>query len=297
MQIMVAKTQYRLTPGDLETVLSLARGGTLAAAAERLGVDSSTVFRNLQRIERGAGQTLFERTRSGYLAGDMALELARHGERLESEIEAARSLLQVTPDQVSGQVSITTTDTILHGLVAPALSSLHALHPQLQFDLHAGNQPLNLTRRDADIAVRATRKPPEHLVGRHLGPIRVALYAPRKSRVRSLEDAIAGNLAWIAPDDALPDHPSVVWRRKHLPKIDPTYRVDSILSAAECVVLGMGVALLPLFLANTRPGLRQVSPEIAECTTELWLLAHPESRHLRRISTVLHHLAEHVRLA
>lgn len=293
---MSAKMQYRLTPGDLETVLALVRGNTLAAAGERLDVDSSTVFRNLKRIERGTGQILFERTRNGYLAGDMALELARHGERLESEIEAARSLLQVKPEQVSGQVSISTTDTILHGLVAPALGLLHERHPQLQFVLHAGNQPVNLTRRDADIAVRATRKPPEHLVGRHLGPIRVALYAPRNSRVHSLEDAISGHLPWIAPDDALPDHPSVVWRRKHLPKIDPTYRVDSILSAAECVCLGMGVALLPLFLANPRPDLRQVSPEIAECTTELWLLAHSESRHLRRISTVLHHLAEHIRL-
>jgi DNA-binding transcriptional LysR family regulator len=296
MQTLAAKTQYRLMPGDLETVLALVRGGTLAAAGERLGVDSSTVFRNLQRIERGAGQRLFERTRNGYLATDVALELARHGERLESEIEAARSLLQVIPGQVSGQVTITTTDTILHGLVAPALRSLHELHPRLLFDLRAGNQPVNLTRRDADIAVRATRKPPEHLVGRHLGPIRVALYAPRKSRVHSLEDAITGNLPWIAPDDALPDHPSVIWRRKHLPKINPIYRVDSILSAAECVSLGMGVALLPLFLANANSGLRQVSPELAECTTELWLLAHPESRHLRRISTVLHHLAEHVRL-
>src|ERR1700712_926114 len=118
---MPAKMQYRLTTADLETLLAVVRGGTLAAAGERLGVDSSTVFRNLQRIERGIGQTLFERTRSGYLAGDTALELARHAERLESEMEAARSLLQVTPEQVSGQVRITTTDTILHGLVAPVL--------------------------------------------------------------------------------------------------------------------------------------------------------------------------------
>jgi DNA-binding transcriptional LysR family regulator len=293
---MPAKMQYRLTTADLETLLAVVRGGTLAAAGERLGVDSSTVFRNLQRIERGIGQTLFERTRSGYLAGDTALELARHAERLESEIEAARSLLQVTPEQVSGQVRITTTDTILHGLVAPALKLLHDGHPQLRFELHAGNQPVSLTRRDADIAVRATRKPPEHLVGRHLGPIRVALFAPRKSRVRSLDDATAGMLPWIAPDDALPDHPSVIWRRKHFPKIVPSYQVDSILSAAECVALGLGVALLPLFLAEPRSDLRQVSAEIAECTTDLWLLAHPESRHLRRISTVLQHLAGHIQL-
>ena len=65
---MIAPSQYRMSPGDLETTLALVRGGTLATAGERLGVDASTVFRSLQRIERGLGRPLFERTRSGYLA-------------------------------------------------------------------------------------------------------------------------------------------------------------------------------------------------------------------------------------
>lgn len=296
---MTAKTQstpYRIGSADLETVLALVRAGTLAQAGERLGVDGSTVFRNLQRIERGLGQPLFERTRSGYLPGELALSLARHAERQESELEAARSLVQVRPDQVSGQVRITTTDTILHGLVAPSLKALRERHPLLDFDLDASNVPVNLGRRDADIAVRATREPPEHLVGRHLGPIRVALFAPRKSRLRSLDDAIERGAAWIAPDDALPDHPSVLWRRRHFPKITPAYRVSSILSAAECVALGLGVAVLPLFLAAPRADLRQVGPEIEECVTQLWLLTHPESRHLRRVATVLRHLAQDIRL-
>jgi DNA-binding transcriptional LysR family regulator len=289
-------TPYRIGSADLETVLALVRAGTLAQAGERLGVDGSTVFRNLQRIERGLGQPLFERTRSGYLPGELALGLARHAERQESELEAARSLVQVRPDQVSGQVRITTTDTILHGLVAPSLKALRARHPLLEFDLDASNVPVNLGRRDADIAVRATREPPEHLVGRPLGPIRVALFAPRTSRLRSLDDAIERGAAWIAPDDALPDHPSVLWRRRHFPKISPAYRVSSILSAAECVALGLGVAVLPLFLAAPRADLRQVGPEIEECVTQLWLLTHPESRHLRRVATVLQHLAQEIRL-
>jgi DNA-binding transcriptional LysR family regulator len=297
---MTAKTQsppYRLGSADLETLLALVRAGTLAQAGERLGVDGSTVFRNLQRIERGLGQALFERTRSGYLPGELALALARHAERQESELEAARSLVQTRPDQVSGQVRITTTDTILHALVAPSLNALRARHPLLDFDLDARNVPVNLGRRDADIAVRATREPPEHLVGRHLGPIRVALFAPRGSRLRSLDHAIERGIAWIAPDDALPDHPSVLWRRRHFPKISPAYRVSSILSAAECVALGLGVAVLPLFLAAPRADLRQVGAEIEECVTQLWLLTHPESRHLRRVATVFQHLAQEIRLA
>ncbi|HVL76880.1 MAG TPA: LysR family transcriptional regulator [Noviherbaspirillum sp.] len=292
---MNARTQYRLSSADLELLLALVRGGTLAAAGSRLGVDGSTVFRGLQRIERGLGKALFERTRSGYHAGELALELAQHAERLEAELEAARSRFQTTPEQVAGQVRITTTDTILHGLVAPALGSLRERHPLLEFELETSNELANLSRRDADIAVRAAHNPPEHLVGRSLGPIRVALFAPRKSRIRSLDEAVS-SAAWIAPDDALPDHPSVRWRRRHFPKITPVYRVSSILSAMECVELGLGVAVLPLFLAGPRRGVRQISDEIEESTTQLWLLSHPEGRYLRRVSTALEHLAGRIRL-
>jgi DNA-binding transcriptional LysR family regulator len=72
--------------------------------------------------------------------------------------------------------------------------------------------------------------------------------------------------------------------------------VSSILSAAECVALGLGVAVLPLFLAAPRADLRQVGPEIEECVTQLWLLTHPESRHLRRVATVLQYLAQEIHL-
>lgn len=292
---MNAKTQYKLSSADLELLLALVRGGTLAAAGSRLGVDGSTVFRSLQRMERGLGQALFERTRSGYHPSELARDLARHAERLETELDAARSHFQTRPEQVAGQVRITTTDTILHGLVAPALGPLRERHPLLSFELETSNELANLSRRDADIAVRAARNPPEHLVGSLLGPIRVALFAPRKSRFRSVEEA-AKEAAWIAPDDALPEHPSVRWRRRHYPKLSPVYRVSSIQSAMECVELGLGVAVLPLFLAAPRRGLRQVSEEIEECTTQLWLLSHPEGRHLRRVSTVLEHLRETIRL-
>ena len=73
---MNAKTQYDLSPTDLQAVLALQRGGNLAQAGERLGVDASTVFRTVQRIERGLGQTLFERSRTGYLPTELGQSLA-----------------------------------------------------------------------------------------------------------------------------------------------------------------------------------------------------------------------------
>ena len=289
---MIANTQYKMTSGDLEVTLALVRGGTLATAGERLGIDASTVFRSLQRIERGLGRPLFERTRSGYLATELATELAEHAEHMEVSLEAARSSVEAAPAKISGTVRITTTDTILHGLVAPALRSLQTVHPLLSYELHTGNELASLTRRDADIAVRATKRPPQHLLGKHIGPIRVALYAAKKGGVRKFTDVEAGKSDWIAPDDALPEHPSVVWRKRHFPKAAPRYRVNSILSVLELVALGLGVGIVPLFLADGRGDVVRLTEPLNECETELWLLTHPESRHLRRVGAVYSHLAQ-----
>lgn len=291
---MIAMTQYQISPGDLDVVLALVRGATLATAGERLGVDASTVFRSLQRIERGLGRPLFERTRSGYLATELASQLAAHAEQLEAALEGARACVESAPAQISGSVRITTTDTILHGLIAPALKTLHLQHPLLSYELHTGNELASLTRRDADIALRATKRPPQHLVGKRIGPIRVALYAAAKSKVRRFSDVEAGRADWIAPDDALPEHPSVLWRKRHFPKVVPRYRVNSILSVMELVALGLGVGIVPLFLASGRRDIVRLTDPLDESETELWLLTHPESRHLRRVGAVYTYLAENM---
>ena len=296
MQSTNAATQYKLSAADLEVVLALARTGTLAEAGERLSLDASTVFRTIQKVERGLGLRLFERSRAGYLPSELAQQLAGHGEQVEAQLEAARSVLQLQPEQVSGTVRITTTDTVLHGLVAPALKALQASHPLLGFDLHAGNELASLTRRDADIAVRATKRPPQHLVGKHIGPIRVALYAGKKGGINRFDDTVAAQASWVAPDDALPEHPSVVWRKKHFPKVVPRYRVNSILTVAELVAQGLGIGLLPVFLAQRRVDVVPLTAVLDECQTELWLLTHTESRHLRRVSAVYGYLSQNLLL-
>lgn len=191
-QSSIAQTQYRLTAADLETVLALTRGTTLAGAGARLGVDASTVFRGLQRLERKLGLPLFERTRSGYFPNEFATQFAVHAEELEVALESARSSIEQAPAQVAGTGCITTTDTVLHGLVAPALLALKKTHPLLNFELHTGNELASLTRRDADLAVRATKRPPPHLVGRKVGSIHVALYAAKQRGAPKWADVQAG---------------------------------------------------------------------------------------------------------
>ena len=297
MKTKLAKSQYTPNAADLETVLALTRGGTLAGAAERLGVDASTVFRNLQRIERGLGRSLFERTRGGMRASEIAAQWAEQAEQVESALEAARSALVSSAAQVSGRVRITTTDAVLHALLEPALAKIAREHPLLGFELHTGNELANLTRRDADIAVRATKRPAPHLIGRCLGAIRVAVYAAKRGPIRTLADATDARADWVSPDDALPEHPSVLWRKRRFPKIQPRWRVSSILMVEQFIARGLAVGVLPLFLADRRRAeLRALSEPLDEAETELWVLMHAEARHLRRVAAVYAALGEGVRL-
>jgi DNA-binding transcriptional LysR family regulator len=295
MKSTIAKMQYALTAPDLEVLLALVRGGTLAQAAARLSADASTVFRSVQRIEKSLGQRLFERSRQGYLPSEAMSEIARHAERIEAELEAARAAAMAPNSEVTGRVRITTTDSVLRGLVLPGLPALAAQHPQLQLELRSANELMSLTRRDADLALRATPKAPEHLIGRHLGPIRFVACGAKSLSPAQRRKALDQH-DWIAPDEAMPEHPSVRWRRKQLPKLAPRHLVDGIVSVVDAIKAGLGVGVVPLFMLDSEPQLVALSKALEGCESQLWLLAHPESRHLRRIAAVYQHFAQSIRL-
>ena len=294
---MNASVQRDIGATELALLLSLVRGGNLAAAAQLAGVDSSTVFRTVQRSEKSLGQRLFERSREGYRATELGQRLAEHAERIEAELEAARSLAQVREAAVNGLVRISTTDTLLNGLLLPSLHALRAAHPQLKLEIHARNELANLTQREADVALRATAKPPAHLVGRHLGPIRSAVFIARAAAPKRSRDIELANASWIAVDEALPEHPSVRWRRKHLPRVEPALRLNSVQAVFDAVRRGLGVGIAPLFLARGVDDVTAITPPLDECETQLWLLTHPESRHLRRIQAAADHIAQTVVLS
>jgi DNA-binding transcriptional LysR family regulator len=195
-------------------------------------------------------------------------------------------------------VRVTTVDAVLRGLVLPCLPALAREHPLLQLELRASNELLSLTKRDADLALRAlvpTSKPPDHLIGRRLGTMHFVVCAPKNwspaQRRRPLEQQ-----DWIAPDEGLPDHPTVRWRRRMLPRLVPRHAVENIVGVLDAVRAGLGVGMVPHFLLATEPGLVALTGPDADCHSSLWLLAHPESRHLRRIAAVYQHLADAIAL-
>lgn len=299
MKSNYAKTQSLLGLADLELLLALVRGRTLAGAAERLKLDASTVFRSIKRIEKDLGETLFERSRHGYLPNELACELAAHAERIESQLQEAREVALKSSGEPSGVLRITTTDTILHGLLLPVLARFSVAYPAIDLELIATNALANLSRRDADVAIRATRTPPEHLVGSRLGTLSSGVFASHSyiGLERNEQPFDLAQADWIALDESLADHPSVRWMRRHYPKLKPRYRCNSVLSVAGSVVSGLGIGIAPLFLLKDHPQVRLMEGPLAELETELWMLAHPDVRHLQRVKLLFDFLKANLSLA
>lgn len=296
MKTPYARMQSNLSLPDLELLLALIRGRTLLGAAERLKVDVSTVFRSIKRLEKELGEVLFDRGRQGYMPTELALELAIYAERIESQLHEAREAARKKGNEPAGVLRITTTDTVLHSVLLPSATGFARAYPEVELELIVSNTLANLSHRDADIAIRATRKPPEHLVGVKLGTLRAAVYAS-KDYLRSLPMATSiEDMEWVALDDSLPDHPSQKWCRQHYPKLKPRYRMNSVMSVAGAIVNGMGVGVAPLFLLEGNPQVQIVEGPLDELDTDLWALAHPDARHLQRVKVFFEFLRKNIRL-
>lgn len=290
-----AATHYQLDYPDLALILALVRGGSLARASALLKVDVSTVFRAVRRLEAALGQQLFDKSRAGYLPTSLAQALAQQAERAEQALEAARVGVEQGGEVISGTVRLTCTDSVLQGLLLPALARFMPAYPALAVELCTSNDFANLSRRDADIALRLTRTPPEHLVGRRLGAVSYRVCAS-DAYLKTLASVDLERLTWIAPDDFLPDHPTVAWRRQQWPGVRPAYRCNSMLSVSELARAGLGVVVLPDFLLGEGSGLQPLSEALSGCDTALWLLTRPDCRALRSVVTLFDELARGVRL-
>lgn len=293
LQVINAPAHYRLSYSDLTLILALVRGNSLARAAALLKFDVSTVFRAVRRLEAALGQQLFEKSRAGYLPTTLATSLAEQAERAEQALEAARIGVEQGGEVISGTVRLTCTDSVLQGLLLPALARFMSGYPALTIELSTSNDFANLTRRDADIALRLTRTPPEHLVGRRLAGVSYRVCAS-KAYLQSVASQDLAALAWIAPDDFLPDHPTVTWRRQQLPGVTPAYRCNSMLSVTELVRAGLGIAALPDFLIGDQ--LQPLTGPLQGYDSALWLLTRPDCRALRSVVTLFDELGRALKL-
>ena len=268
---------------DLRTFLAIVDAGTLAGAARGLQQNHSTVFRRLNALEDDMGVRLFERLPEGYVptaAGERLAELARQADAAVQQIQRELVGRDLAP---SGKVRVTAAPNIARTVLPDVIGRLRKDYPRILVEVAVGDSDYDLNRREADIAVRATSAPPDHLVGRKIMDLEWWLCRKKGTRSRapvSLEEL--GNISLIGADAALMRLKVFQWlESKHRESI--VARCNDLSTMASMALAGVGYALLPS--DQREPGLEQVL-KIPESKSSLWLLTHPDLRNVTRIKVV-----------
>jgi len=276
---------------DLHLVLAVCREGTLSGAARVLGVNHSTVFRRISNIEKKLGVRLFERHPTGYvmtLAGETMLKVA---ERVENEVLGLSRELIGRDLHLSGVLRVAVPDALLLKILMPHLSIFVQCYPEIQLELVISNNYLNLTRREADIAVRVTQSPPETVAGRHVCAMMTTIYGSTEYLTRQTDNTIE-RYTWLMPDESLAQLPIAKWLDRKYPKATIVLRCNTLLGLYEAAVQGLGVVSLPCFLADPDTRLSRILAPPDELTSELWLLTHPDLRRTARVQALMDFLEE-----
>jgi len=273
---------------DFRYVKAIADSRSLAGAAEALGVNHSTVFRRLGQIEQHLGSRLFERGRGGYAltaCGEQMVELA---ERMGDDIVVFERKVTGQDLRPSGELRITASDTILQHLLTDVLVGFRRAYPEIVLDVVVSNQRLNLSKRDADVALRATYHNPDALAGRKVARIAWAVFGPRALAAKPFDPAIDGKRHdWIAFMDPASIAKATKWLKDHVDEKRIVCKVNTMIGLAEAAVGGMGMAVLPCYVGAAVSGLAQLSSTLPELEGELWLLTHPDLRNTARVRAFL----------
>jgi len=273
---------------DLQHVLAVADHASLAAAARALGVNHTTVLRRVRAFEKSVGVKLFHRSPSGYALTAAGEEVAASARAMKETAEAIERKVAGRDLRLTGSVRITTTDTLAVALVPQSLARFTAAHPGIELEMTTTTAMVNLTKRDADIAVRASRTPPPSLVGRRVASIAIAPYASPAYLERVPARRVLEQHTWLGPDDSLAGSTIAKWIAEL--GVKPVLRADTLTALAYAAEAGLGVSALPCYLGDSLPGLVRVRGPVEEMNTDLWVLTHEDLRNTARIRAVTDHL-------
>jgi len=285
---------------QVRVFLAVARAGQLARAAARLGLDVSTVSRRLDRLEDELGVALFDRTRDGTVAtaaAEAMLPAAEDMERGLAQFAAAVDAIETTAE---GVVRLTAPPGVADAFIAPLLARFYQRFPRVTVELDASIGYADLTRREADLAVRAVRPKSGDLiavkvVATPVMPMTSPAYASELGRLARWSDA-----RWITWGADLAQLATARWFREHVADTAPVLRTSHYASQLAAAAAGLGVvlasepfrfvrSLVPVAIRRTLQPSWDALP-----VEELWLVGHRALRTVPRIAALWDFLAEHL---
>jgi len=272
---------------DFRYIKAIAESRSLNGAAQMLKVNHSTVFRRLGQVEEHLGSRLFDRSRLGYALTPSGEEMVRLAERIGNDVVSFERKISGQDLRPSGELRVTVNDLVLLHLLTEILVDFRRAYPEIVLDVVVSNTMLNLSRRDADVAVRATYVAPETLSAQRVSNVAWAVFGAARDNIRDFHPRDATNYNWVGFVDHLVLTKVTKWMKDHINGDRLVYKVNSMLGIAEAVTGGAGLALLPCFVGQSIPGLARLTPPLSELDAELWLVTHPDLNRTARVRTFL----------
>jgi DNA-binding transcriptional LysR family regulator len=281
---------------DLRYFLAVARHGSTVAAARALGMNQSTVQRRLAELERGIGRPLFTRQPTGYRLTELGREMVAPAERIEQAVLAFQHELEAATRDASGVLRVACPEPIVYRITqSTLLERFQAKHPNLRVEFVMSDKYIDLSKGEADVALRSGDTDDAELVGRKIADSLWAVYASRRyieqhgkpERVADLETHLLVGL-----DETMAKHRAATWLARVAPNAKIVARNNSVLGLVYAVKSGIGLSPLPTALGDNEPDLVRVLGPIPELARIWRVLAHPGARRTPRVSAFFDFIAE-----
>lgn len=266
---------------DIRLFLAVAEQGTLTAAARAVGFTQPTLGRRIQSLEQSLGQKLFQRTAEGFLLTDAGLALLPAAKRMAEEADAAMRQLAGQEARLTGTLRISSFDWFSHYVLADCCAGFLQLHPHISIELLTDSRLFSLARREADLVFRLQPFDEPDIAQRKLLQLEYGLYAAAGFDLQLLNTPEQLNL--ISMDNHFSDVPDVAWLKTQFPGAHLVFRSNSREAQARLCKAGLGLAILPVRMAEQIQGLQQLPLVTAPPSRQIWLGYHQDLRHQHRL--------------
>ncbi len=270
--------------------LAVAESGTLAAAAERLGLSQPTLGRHIDALEADTGLTLFSRGRHGMQLTEAGLSLVEEAKAMRTEADRFALKAAGRSQIASGPVRITASEVVSTYILPAIIADFCDSEPGIEIELVPSNSVENLLSRDADIAVRMFRPTQNDVIARKTGELGMGVYAHRRYLDRHGEPTDVASLfrhRLIGMDRSTLILDGMAELGIAAARDQFAVRTDHQVAYWELIRAGAGIGFAAHFLAARDPGVRRLFIDIDIPALPVWLASHRELRTSQRIRVTM----------
>ena len=277
--------------GNVRYFLEVVQAGSVCSASRQLGVNQTTVSRRISALEDQLGNKLFDRSVNGWMITQLGEKLIESAEAMAEQAHTIERFVLAESQELRGRLRLTVGDVCTQQLVMPAIELFIKKYPEVDLEIVATRDDLNLAAREADIAVRATDNPPENLIGQRIATLAFAVYGTKEMLMRLRDnDKSIPCITWLGDGQT-----RAPWIKKSFPETPRVYRTTELGVMLQMAKQGLGIAQMPCALCEPDPVLFRIPAKYTEPGWGLWLLSHVDLRTTARVRIFKNFLSDELK--